>query len=126
MGHVNLGHAGLPIGLEEPLFKLLAIWLLGGTIVVIQFASEKVQPVFQLENFVVHEITGTCFDQQDLLVGQVLGEPARNDASCGSTAYNQIVEDISISSCELYSGSHHVSFLRTENNGTNISGLLEG
>ena len=41
---------------------LLTIRLLGGTIVIIQFAAEKIQPVFEIQDLVVQEITWSSFD----------------------------------------------------------------
>ena len=41
---------------------LLTIWLLGSPIIIVQLATQKVEPVFQIQNLVVHVIARTGFD----------------------------------------------------------------
>ena len=51
---------------------LLTVWLLGSTIIVIQFATQEVQPIFEIQDLVVQEIAWTSFNQQYPFLWQVL------------------------------------------------------
>lgn len=66
--------------------------LLSGAVVVVELASEQVQPILEEKDAVIHEIRRTSFNQEDLLVGEVLGEPAGNDtASSATTDYDKVI-----------------------------------
>ena len=72
----------------------LTIWLLSSRVVIVKLATQEVEPFFQIQDFVIHKVTGSSFDHEDFLVGQVLCQPAGNHASCGTTANNEIVKRI--------------------------------
>ena len=70
----------------------VAVGLFGGAIVVVKLASKEVEPVLEQQYTVVHEVAWAGLDQEDLLVGQVLGESRGNDtASCASSDDDKVI-----------------------------------
>lgn len=83
----------------------LTIRLLGSTIIVVQLATEEIQPVFEVQDFVIHEITRASFNQQYSFLWQVLCQSTSNDAACGTSSYDQIIEAINLRGGE-FGGGH--------------------
>lgn len=57
------------------------IGLLDSAIVIVKFSSEEIEPLFEVEDSIIHEITGSCLDQEGLLVGKIFCETRGNDTA---------------------------------------------
>jgi hypothetical protein len=69
----------------------VAIGLLGGGVVVVELTAEEVQPVLEEENAVVQVVRRAGLDEEDLLVGHVLGEAGSDNAASGTATDNDKV-----------------------------------
>lgn len=61
------------------------IRLFGGAIIIIQLSSKQVEPLFEVQNAIIHEIAGTSLDQEDFLVRKIFGEARCDDTALEST-----------------------------------------
>ena len=80
--------------------------LLGGLVAIVVLTAEKVEPVLQEQHIVIHEVTRTGFKEKDSLLREILSQPAGNNAPCGTSSDNEIVENVSVRSRESVC-SHH-------------------
>lgn len=57
------------------------IWLFGGSIIIIQLSSQKIEPLLKVQNAIIHKIARASLDQEDFLMRKIFCE-----ASCDYTA----------------------------------------
>lgn len=70
----------------------IAHWLLSGAIIIVELSSEQVEPLLEEKDSVIHVIGRAGLDQQDALVGEILGQTTGNDtASCAAADDNKVV-----------------------------------
>jgi len=80
--------------------------LFGGGVIIVELASEQVEPVLQQQDTIVHEIRRASFDEENLLVREVFGESASNDTASGTAADNEKVIVVGSVSWEMCSSRH--------------------
>lgn len=75
--------------------------LLGGWVVIVKLAAEEGQPLTQVQDPVVHEVTGAGLDHEDPLVREVLGQARCDHTSGRASADDDIVEAVSLVGSEV-------------------------
>lgn len=84
--------------------------LFDGGIVVVELAAQQAEPLLELQDAVIHVVAGTTLNDEDTLVGEVLGQPAGNDTASSATTDDDVVVVVDIAGGEFAgsdgSGSH--------------------
>lgn len=80
--------------------------LFSGGVVIVEFAAEQVEPLPQVEDAVIHVVTGAGLDKKGALVGQILGQTAGNHAASRAASDNDIVVAVDLGRWQLVSGGH--------------------
>ena len=82
------------VGLRRAVKKSLAVWLLGRSIVVVEFTAKEAKPFLEIEHAIIVEVARASFNKKYFLLWKILREPASDDASGGPSADNHVVEVI--------------------------------
>jgi len=80
--------------------------LFGGGVIIVELASEQVEPVLQQQDTIVHEIRRASFDEENLLVWEVFGESASDDTARGTAADDEKVIVVGSISWKMCSSRH--------------------
>jgi len=80
--------------------------LFSGSIIIVQLTAKQAKPFLQVQDTVIHKITGTTLNDQSTLVGEVLSQTCGDHATSSTATNDNIVIAINIDSGKLVSGSH--------------------
>ena len=70
-----------------------------------EVTPEQVEPLSQLQNAVIHVVTRATLNQEDALVGQILGQTTGNHTASSTTTNDDVVVVVDIASGEFASGN---------------------
>jgi hypothetical protein len=71
-------------------------WLFGSTIIKVELSAEQAEPILEVQDAIIHVVARTSFYEQDLRMGQILGQPACNNATSSAASNDKIVIDVKI------------------------------